>query len=46
MLASMMKQAAIGAEIFAPHAARMIAEPCSRNWQELWRILLTNPTAR
>lgn len=39
-LSSMMKEAASGEEIFAPHSAQPIAEPFSRNWEELWRILL------
>lgn len=40
MLATMMKEAASGLEIFGPHHAEEIAEPFSRNWEELWKILL------
>jgi glycosyltransferase involved in cell wall biosynthesis len=41
MLASMMNDAASGVEIFVPHFAQPIAEPFSRNWEELWEILLS-----
>lgn len=43
MLATMMKQAANGLEVFSSHSARQIAEPFSRNWEDLWKILLENP---
>jgi glycosyltransferase involved in cell wall biosynthesis len=39
-LASIMKQAASGAEVFAAQSAQPIAPPVSRNWEELWKILL------
>lgn len=39
-LASMMKQAASGVEIFGPQIGMPISEPFSRNWRDLWRILL------
>ena len=41
-LSSMMKEAASGVEIFAPQSAQPIVEPFSRNWGELWRILLAH----
>jgi glycosyltransferase involved in cell wall biosynthesis len=40
MLASMMRQATDGLEIFGPHSALPIAKPFSQNWEELWNILL------
>jgi len=39
-LADMMKQAANGREIFSSQQMQPIAEPFSRNWEELWQILL------
>jgi glycosyltransferase involved in cell wall biosynthesis len=40
-LAAMMKQAALGEPIFRPAKEQPIASPFSRNWEELWKILLT-----
>ena len=39
-LALMMKQAALGAPIFRPAKERHIAPPFSRDWEELWKVLL------
>lgn len=39
-LASMMKQAIDGGELFAPVVGQKIAQPFSENWSELWRLLL------
>jgi glycosyltransferase involved in cell wall biosynthesis len=39
-LAVMMKQAALGAAIFHPVKEPYIAPPFSRNWEELWQLLL------
>ena len=41
-LAEMMKQAAIGEPVFQPTVERPIAPPFSRNWEELWKILLAS----
>jgi glycosyltransferase involved in cell wall biosynthesis len=41
-LGSMMKEAAIGTEFPPPQSVQHIAEPVSRNWEELWRILLAH----
>jgi glycosyltransferase involved in cell wall biosynthesis len=45
-LAEMMKHAAMGEAIFRPTNERDIAPPFSRNWQELWKILLSAAEAR
>lgn len=45
MLASMMKRAATKTEVFSQHSALPIMEPFSRNWSELWKILLRDPSA-
>ena len=39
-LAVMMKQAALGAPVFQPVKESHIAPPFSRNWEELWKVLL------
>ncbi len=39
-LSSMMKQAITGRDLFGPVTSRQIAQPFSRNWLELWEILL------
>jgi len=43
-LAAMMKRAALGEPVFHPTVEQPIAPPFSRNWDELWKILL--PPAR
>lgn len=45
-LAGMMQQAASGEDVFGRTEETVPDEPFSRNWDELWRILLTNPDAR
>jgi glycosyltransferase involved in cell wall biosynthesis len=40
-LAAMMKQAALREPVFQPAKEQPIAPPFSRNWEELWKILLT-----
>ena len=45
-LASMMKQSAMGEAVFQPTTERDIAPPFSRNWEELWKILLSDAEAR
>jgi len=42
-LAAMMQQAASGREIFGRAEEMPIDKPFSRNWQELWSILLASP---
>jgi glycosyltransferase involved in cell wall biosynthesis len=39
-LAVMMRQAAIGEPVFCSRIERPITPPFSRNWEELWKILL------
>jgi glycosyltransferase involved in cell wall biosynthesis len=39
-LPSMMKQAIIGHALFGPVTGQQIAQPFSRNWLELWKVLL------
>ena len=41
-LAEMMKQAVMGEPVFQPTVERHIAQPFSRNWEELWKILLAS----
>jgi glycosyltransferase involved in cell wall biosynthesis len=41
-LAAMMQQAATGKEIFGPAEEMPIDQPFSRNWRELWTILLAS----
>jgi glycosyltransferase involved in cell wall biosynthesis len=45
-LAAMMKQAAMGEAVFRPTVERDIAPPFSRNWEELWKVLLSTKEAR
>jgi glycosyltransferase involved in cell wall biosynthesis len=40
-LTAMMKQAALREPVFQPAKEQPIAPPFSRNWEELWKILLT-----
>jgi len=42
-LAAMMQQAALGQPVFHPATEQPIAPPFSRNWEELWQVLLTPP---
>jgi glycosyltransferase involved in cell wall biosynthesis len=42
-LALLMRQAADGKHVFTSVEELHIAPPFSRNWQELWKILLTQP---
>jgi glycosyltransferase involved in cell wall biosynthesis len=44
-LAAMMSGAARGEGGFVPQTEQQIAEPFSRNWIELWRILLADSTS-
>jgi glycosyltransferase involved in cell wall biosynthesis len=42
LLAEMMEQAASGAQIFRPTKEPPVDQPFSRNWRELWSILLAD----